>query len=225
MLRNAALGSRFQRMTGWCEAACGTIRPSSLGSGSTSTRRRTARNPQGEIEGERRWVVERAGVQPDPADAFPPRQGERRRHQPASFSAPRHGGHETEERDLARTSLPEIEFDDALPVRARIELYLWIVQDGRQRLVREREAREPEPVLADLAKQRAVGIQVRVAPPDQRRGRPGVGGRRRHLQVGDDGGDMPCRHVQHHGGSSCEETASGWPVRRRSTVSSFRPSS
>ncbi len=145
------------------------------------------------VEAERGGMIERAGVHPDALHAGPPRPLQRLRHQPFAVPLARKLGHQAEEGQLALVRLAEIELEHAHFDAARIgggeDRDVGIVDRADQPFIVHHQPREPQPRLADPAKQRAVSVGGRAVPLDQPEVRIGQGPQRRlpgHLQRGDD---------------------------------------
>lgn len=153
------------------------------------------------VEGERLGMVQRAGVEEEAGGVVGPCLALRVDHEgmPGAL-ADKVGGH-TEERDFDVGEGPAVEFQDALIAVVRTEeedVDLGVGEEGREFVVTEAQAAEPEPAFADGAEDAAVAFEIRFSEAFDRecRGRLGELRRLPHFEIGDHGGDVPRGHLE-----------------------------
>jgi hypothetical protein len=121
-----------------------------------------------DVEAERRWAVERAGMDPESRHAFAPRQRLGLAHQPSPQTLAVEFWNQAQESQFAFRRHPEIQFQHAhfhAPgVDHRIDDDIGIVDDRDQRVFVHDQPRKPQPGFADSPEQRAIGLGLGLFP-------------------------------------------------------------
>jgi len=145
-------------------------------------------------------MIERAGVDMDPAYALAPGALHGFLEQPAPMAEARHVRREADEGELALAVLAKIELEHSnvatVPVDDGEQLDLRILDDGRKLVVVHDQSRKPQPWRSDEAEKLAISPDVRVGDALQIERRAGNSddGPLTHFEVGHDRGKFVVRH-------------------------------
>ena len=139
-------------------------------------------------------MVERAGVDPEPANSRLPCAANGLTHQPCSMALSRHLGNQTQKADYGLPRAPPIQFDESHCFCGSQDDMDFPDLLGELK-VGHGQPRIPKPMRADPGEELAVGFEIQTSLLHLQRGRDSwQPGRPIHLKICDDGGDMATRY-------------------------------